>query len=413
VTTPHTGAVRFTVVKRILAIVPCLVAPVVLSACGSSDVAPHGPGSIVFVAGAQTAGFGVDNTELVAVTPSGRVRDLTSSADFELNATWSPDGSRVVFFRRPAATKETDGAEALPGIYVWVPGGGTPQRIASCSVYCHWYSFAWSPDNRQIAFVSEGGDAAIKVMNADGSGIHTVCDAKRCGGYLSGPTWSPDGRLVFADWVLGAHGIEPPGAVWIANADGSGVKQLTQPNCPAASTLRPSARGCARDGGPVWSPNGRLIAFIRTRAALPGYPQGMAPRRAPSIEVIRADGSHLRSISLCNGARHLGCYVSGPIAWAPDGKAIAYTQAASDHPSSFRITTLAGKTTTVRTCVSRCMSPSGLTWSPNGKRLAFVATFRTTNRSVWVIGRDGDGLHRVSRGGSCCLAWVRNASLSG
>jgi Tol biopolymer transport system component len=135
----------------------------------------------------------------------------------------------------------------------------------------------------------------------------------------------------------------------------------------------------------------------------------------PGIEVMRADGSHLHRITTCSGSRDFGCYAYGPIAWAPNGKAIAYTPAASDRPSSFRITTLAGKTTTIRTCVvggSGCLSPYELTWSPNGKHLAFVSRKGTTP-SVWAIGRDGGGLHRVSRGGACCLAWVRNDSLSG
>jgi Tol biopolymer transport system component len=374
----------------------------------------HWPGSIVFIAGAGVAGFGTNNTELVAATPSGHVRDLTStSTASEYDASWSPDGSRVAFVRaRPGYGV----AAGQPALYVWTPGSGTAQQIASCSHWCWDGKFEWSPDNRQIAFVRDekNGYTAIKVMNADGSGVHTICDVKRCGGYLGGPTWSADGRrLVFSEGTLGAHGIEPPGAIWIANADGSGLKQLTQPNCPAVGPLRPSARGCAIDGGPAWSSNGRLIAFTRRSAALPGYPQGAAPRREPGIEVMRADGSHLHRITTCSGSRDFGCYVYGPIAWAPSGKAIAYTPDVSDQPSSFRITSLAGKTTTIRTCVgSRCMSPVQLTWSPNGKQLAFVTGFRGTP-SVWVIGRDGDGLQRVSRGGHCCLAWVRNASLTG
>jgi Tol biopolymer transport system component len=336
----------------------------------------------------------------------------------EYDASWSPDGSRVAFVRQSATRQGNGAATEQPALYVWAPGNGTPQRIASCSHWCWDGKFEWSPDNRQIALVvdEKNGYTAIKVMNADGSGVHTICDVKRCGGYLGGPTWSPDGRrLVFSEGTFGAHGIEPPGAIWIANADGSGLEQLTQPNCPAVGLLEPSARGCAIDGGPAWSPNGRLIAFIRRSAALPGYPRRTAPQRVPGIEVMRADGSHLHRITTCSGSRDFGCYAYGPIAWAPNGKAIAYTPAASDRPSSFRITTLAGKTTTIRTCVvggSGCLSPYELTWSPNGKHLAFVSRKGTTP-SIWVIGRDGGGLHRVSRGGACCLAWVRNDSLSG
>jgi len=376
----------------------------------------HGPGSIVFVAGARAAGFGVGNTELVATTPRGGVRDLTSSPTSEYGATWSPDGSRVLFFRRPATRLGKDAAKEQPGIYVWTPGGGAPQRIASCLFYCRRYGFAWSRDNRQIAFLSDAGSAAIKVMNADGSGLHTVCDVKRCGQGLGDPTWSPDGRrLVFSSGSGPpfANGYISPAAIWIANADGSGVEQLTQPHCNVAGVLGPKSRGCAVDTGPAWSPNGRLIAFARSDALVSWLPHATEPARLPSIEVMRADGSHLHSIATCTRPRDFGCYIHGPIAWAPDGKAVAYTPVSSDHPSSFRITTLAGKTTTIRTCVGQgCLTPYELTWSPNGKWLAFVSRNGTTP-SVWVIGRDGKGLHRVSRGGLCCLAWVRNTSLSG
>jgi Tol biopolymer transport system component len=378
----------------------------------------RGTGSIVFVAGAGVAGLGAGNTELLAATPSGGVRDLTStSAASEYDASWSPDGSRVLFFSRSPQRQGKGAAEEPPGLYVWTPGGDTPKRIASCSYYCRRYDFQWSPDNRQIAFLSEAGKEAIKVMNADGSDVHTICGVERCGQGLDDPAWSPDGRrLVFdtKDIGPGVDGYNPPRAIWIANADGSGVRQLTQPNCSMA-TLGPHSRVCAIDTGPAWSPNGRLIAFARTSALLASFPQATVHAPLPGIEVMRADGSHLHSISTCIRRTDFGCYVRLPIAWAPDSKAIAYTPVVSDHASSFRITTLAGKTTTIRTCVvagSGCLSPSELTWSPNGRRLAFVTRFGTSP-SVWVIGRDGDGLHRVSRGGLCCLAWVRNPSLSG
>src|SRR5262249_44402961 len=152
------------VMKRLTAVAAFAVASVILSACGSSGPAisaprieVHGPGSIVFVAGAQTVGFGVGNTELVATTPRGGVRDLTSSATSEYDASWSPDGSRVLFFRRPATRQGTGAADVQPGIYVWTPGHGTPQRIAPCSYYCRRYNFVWSPDNRQIAFLNDAG----------------------------------------------------------------------------------------------------------------------------------------------------------------------------------------------------------------------------------------------------------------
>ena len=398
-------------------------AAIVLSACWSSGVAPvsaphvnvHGTGAIVFVAGGPSHGFGVDNTDLLAATASGLVRDLTSSPAAEHDATWSADGSHVVFVRQSTTGRKNGAVAVQAGLYVWSPGHGAAEQIASCSSYCLQRDFAWSPDHRQIAFVLT--DGAIAVMNADGSGVHTVCDATRCGQGLARPMWSPDGRkLVFSNaGVLSFTGpMMFPSGIWIANADGSGVKKLTQPNCNLTDRQR---QGCALDAAPSWSPDGRLIAF--SRHALPVFPPAGTTKRSgqthpitTSLDVMRPDGSHLRSIYNCSSGNW--CNAVLPSTWAPDGKAIAYAPVVDRSPSSFRITTLAGGTTTIRTCAgSRCLAPDELAWSPSGEQLAFLAGGSPSAPDVWVIGRDGEALHRMAVGGQCCLAWVRHVSLSG
>src|SRR5437764_1330980 len=116
--------------KRVLASAPAALAAVVLSACGSSGraavstphVTVHGGGSIVLVAEGQSAGFGVDNTDLRAVTPNGQVRDLTSSAAAENEATWSADGSHVIFVRKSTRGRTNGGVTSQEGLYAWSPG---------------------------------------------------------------------------------------------------------------------------------------------------------------------------------------------------------------------------------------------------------------------------------------------------
>jgi Tol biopolymer transport system component len=411
-----------------------MLAAAVLSACGSSKPAPgsapaphmqmHAPGSIVFVAGGPSRALGVNNTDLLAATQSGDVRDLTSSSAAESEAAWSADGRHVVYLRQ-SATGRANGALALEaGVYVWSPGHGS-KRIRSCSDACSESDFAWSPDDRQIAFVVGNGwssDNAIEVMNADGSDVHTVCDHERCDYGLAKPMWSPDGRKIVFSIEGGLNsapfGGSPPSPIWIANADGSALEKLTQPNCGTSNYRLGS---CAFDAAPTWSPNGRLIAFSRYRIVPSSVGQRahcgrrlcapLPPRFATSIEVMRPDGSHRRSLYRCEGTEST-CNQTVPLAWAPDGKSIAFGPAAADE-KSIHVTTLTGDTTTIRTCSgSRCLHVDELAWSPNGKQLAFLAGSDKQASDVWLVSRDGTGLHRVT-GGTCCLAWVRNVSLDG
>lgn len=405
--------------RRVLPLAAAALAATALSACGSglaavSQVSADQTGTLLYVAGAPSHGLGVDNTDLLAATTDGHVRDLTSTDAAERDAAWSPDGSRVVFVRY-ATTGHENGAIAFSsGVYTWSPGNGAPQRIATCpDTGCTQSEFAWSPDDRQIAFLAASPNSAIDVMSADGSGVHTVCAVKRCGPYLDSPRWSPDGStLVFSNQgniagFSGPHGVTggtafnggdsgatggagpgvPISNIWIAKPDGSDVKHLTQPDsCKAGQA---GVEPCAADAAPTWSPDGTHIAFTRN---------GL-------FEVVNADGSDIRRLATC-----VVCDLThGPV-WTPDGQAIAY--GAND---AVRITTLDGKTTVLRTCGgSGCLSPTQLTWSPSGAQVAFFAGGSPTQGNIWAIGRDGKGLHRISTGAnSCCLAWVGSVPAGG
>jgi Tol biopolymer transport system component len=314
--------------KRNFAIAVCAVALVVLPACGSSrpivaPVAAHyrGAESLTFVATAPSTSLGVDNTDLFSASTSGLVRNVTSTAATETDAAWSADGRDVVFTRHWATSRSVGRIAVHMGVFVWSPGHGNPHQIAACSGWCTQRHFAWSPDGSRIAFATTDANSAIEVMNADGSGIHVICDAKHCGQGLGMPVWSPDGRrLVFSnEGVNGFMGlVRLPSAIWIANADGSGIHKLTQPGCDLAHQKR---NGCALDAAPAWSPNGSLLAFSRRPEQFPPY--GNHSVGGTELEVMNADGSHLRTLAGCRG--NICNQIFQP-AWSPNGKAIASTQ---------------------------------------------------------------------------------------
>jgi Tol biopolymer transport system component len=158
--------------------------------------------------------------DVVAVPPGGgHPRPVTRGAPSVAEAAWTADGRELVFARRGARRVDVFVAR----------GGGAPHLIRRCPLSCDPHSFAWSPDGRRIAFVTDirsrftGTAGEIAVMNADGSGFHPVCDEAVCGQGLDDPRWSPDGsRLLFSNMgTIAFFGVGPlPSRVWIAPPDG-------------------------------------------------------------------------------------------------------------------------------------------------------------------------------------------------
>jgi len=392
--------------RRTFAIAACAVAAVVLSACGSSrpSAAPlaaryHGADSLTYVADAPSTALGVDNTDLYSAS-SGRVRNLTSTAAGETDAAWSADGRHVVFVRHWTTGRPGRFAVHM-GVFVWSLGQGAPRQIAACRHYCAQQGFAWSPDNSRIAYATNDRKHAIEVIGADGTHLRTICRANRCGGSVEGPAWSPDGRrLVFSNSPFGMGLVSPPSAIWIANADGSGIRKLTQRGCDLKKQER---HGCALDAAPTWSPNGSLIAFSHRPESFP--PTG---DWSTELQVMKADGSHLRTLVKCHG---ILCNQVFEPAWSPTGDRIAFVEKV-EHDPGIQVTRLSGKTSTIRTCAgARCEYPFEPTWSPDGSRLAFYGGY--VDSEIWTIGSDGSGLRRITRGAQCCLAWIERGALPG
>src|SRR5258708_73518 len=102
---------------------------------------------------------------------------------------------------------------------------------------------AWSPNGRQIAFVSDRElSPAIYVMNADGSGQRRLTYGSSDD---EGPAWSPDSqRIAFSRIVFRDSNI------YVMNADGSALTPLYRAYGNYSVT-------------PPWSPDGRQIAFIK------------------------------------------------------------------------------------------------------------------------------------------------------
>ena len=176
--------------------------------------------------------FSPDGTSIVYTVPEESTHHLetmdlntgeVSIVEFEKIKTssciypdWSPDGKWLLF-------SCFGGGQA--GIYKSHPNGSDLQLLQAGPLHYP----VWSPDGKMIALDGEpaGCKFEVYVMNADGSGMRQVTEhPEGCGGYNKHPAWSPDGKkLIYSSYRMydGKNGAE----LFSINLDGSDETQLT------------------------------------------------------------------------------------------------------------------------------------------------------------------------------------------
>jgi Tol biopolymer transport system component len=128
-------------------------------------------------------------------------------------------------------------------------------------------------------------------------------------GWESHPAWSPDGRqLAFvSDYVAYDFVFD----IYTMNADGTGQTRRTQ-----GFDLSPG--GIKYYLHPAWSPDGSMIAFVRGEFI---NQRDMRFR----VAVMSADGVFLKNLAWAGDVRWDDVLDPGSLAWSPNGDYIAYS----------------------------------------------------------------------------------------
>ncbi len=206
---------------------------------------------------------------------SGNVTSLTANGAVNLEPRWSPDGTRIAFV--------SSLYNARWHIFILSPGvpdvgaqHAAPLRITDdndsklpryyYSTWDHYISPTWSPDGKEIIFVSNRG-------HIHGTGGFWRMDA-RAGAPLrelryeettwkARPDWSPDGTRVVYSSYLGRQWNQ----LWLMTSEGGDPFPLTYGEFDATA--------------PRWSHDGKRIAYISNEPdrALKARPERSEGRR--------------------------------------------------------------------------------------------------------------------------------------
>lgn len=152
----------------------------------------------------------------------------------------------------------------------------------------------------------------------------------------------------------GAHGFRGLG-IYVMRADGTGVRRLTRGQDDDLAT---------------WSPDGRRIAFVRQTIS--------TGKARADIFVVNVDGRGLRR--LIPDAEF--------VAWSPDGR-LAFTRVEAGVFGTYVANAAGGAERRILTTSDF----GGLAWAPDGRRIAYVVG---ESLDLWVMNADGSGTQKIA-----------------
>ena len=200
--------------------------------------------------------------------------------------------------------------------------------------------FAWALDSSRLAF---SGPAGVFVVRADGSNVVQIGER----GFE--PTWSPSGE-------------------WVAyQSDAAGNLDIHVARSDGGSDVNLSGGDRRHNLGARWSPDSRSLAFVTSNG------------RRVWLELTDLAGNR-RTLPFKVGV------TNAVVAWFPDGRRIAVG-------TPYGVFALEVETGAAR----KWISGMDFDWSPDGRRVAFVAGRECRDRlGIYVANADGSGIRRIT-----------------
>ncbi|MGH8273952.1 MAG: S41 family peptidase [Gammaproteobacteria bacterium] len=196
---------------------------------------------------------------------------------------------------------------------------------------------ALSPDGRKLAFIAHGDIFARGAKKAGPAQQITHTPAAEFG-----IVWAPDSKRIA--YVSAREGTNH---IYMYDFKTGKEKRLTD--------------GAEDDDQPVFSPDGKSIAFVRG---------------AKKLDVLKLSGGHVRTLATGELNLHHPLNSAHSFAWSPDGRWIAFMAWGKRWYRNVEIVPVAGGKPRAASFLGNTFSGS-LRWSPDGKSLYFATGQRT------------------------------------
>jgi Tol biopolymer transport system component len=322
---------------------------------------------------------------------------LTDSPGDDTLPAWSPDGTRIAFYRKLPASSRT-------AVYI-IPSTGGPERQVATTAP----GVSWSLDGRWLAL------ADLPPPNGTG-GIYLLSLNTSARRSLTHPTAATDAYPVFS-----------PNGRWIAFTRTSGNDEIFAVPSSGGAPRQLSSNGRPKSGRPAWTPDSKEILYSTAREFGGAGLWRVSLSGAPSHRIygtldfagnptVSPSGTHLAyteswidtNIYRADGPGFSATGVPGPFgppqkivassredhspAISPDGRQIVFASNRTGYTELWISTIDGGEDRQLTQLQGFAGTPR---WSPDGHTIAFDFT-SGANMDIWTVPASGGPPHRLT-----------------
>ncbi|MBX7223286.1 MAG: DPP IV N-terminal domain-containing protein [Blastocatellia bacterium] len=271
--------------------------------------------------------------------PPPRIVPVTNLSGEKIHPAFSPDGKQLAYAWDQRETEDFD-------IYITQVGSLTPKRFTDNPL--KEFRPVWSPDGKYLAFLRGQSETLELIIKSIETGTE-----RSLGMVQGGLSWSPDGKYLAIQDLLPE---KTQTGIFLLEVETGQRSLLTNPPAPWY------------DLRPVWSPDGRKMAFLRRQAEY------------GDIWVVPAQGGAPRQITFEK-------QLLDSLAWMADGKELVFSSNRAGDIALWRVSISGGEPQAVTPANG---IPADVAVSPTGHRLVYHQMQFSTN--LWSLKRANPNL---------------------